>query len=110
MFKKVLFVLAIFLGSFAVQAEGGDKAFEAFPNPAVDEVVFHFGDNVAAKGGVISIYNTIGVLVGQVPVGPSLEFRFKIPQQWTPGLYIVTFEDTDGALSTPIKLTIKSTI
>ena len=110
MLKKVLFVLAIVIGSFAVQAKGGDKSLEAYPNPAVDEVVFHFSDDIAAKGGTISIYNTIGGLVGQIPVGPSMEFRFKIPQQWTPGLYIVTFEDTAGALTVPIKLTIKSTI
>ncbi len=110
MLKKVLFVLAVFIGSLAVQAERDDKSFRIYPNPAVDEVIFHFEDDVALKGGTISIYNTIGALVGQIPVGPSLDLRFKIPQQWAPGLYIVTFEDTDGARSVPIKLTIKSTI
>ncbi len=110
MLRRVLFILALFIGSLAVQAGGDDKTFDVYPNPAVDEVVFHFEGDMAIKGGTISIYNTIGVLVGQVPVGPSVDFRFKIPQQWTPGLYIVTFEDTDGALTAPIKLTIKSTI
>lgn len=109
MLKKLFFVVLMALSSISVWAEGEDKTFSVYPNPAVDQVVFHLGE-LAAKGGTITIYNTIGAIIAQVPVGPSTDFVFNIPDSWTPSLYIVTFEDTDGAMSAPIKLTLRSSI
>lgn len=109
MLKKLFFVALLTMSSLSLWAEGEDKSITAYPNPAVDQVVFHLGE-LAAKGGTITIYNTIGAVIAQIPVGPSTDFVFNIPSSWAPSLYIVTFEDTDGAMTQPIKLTIRSSI
>ncbi len=109
MLKKLFFVVLLAVSSLSLYAEGEDKSLSAYPNPAVDQVVFHLGD-LATKGGTITIYNTIGAVIAQIPVGPSTDFVFNIPSSWAPSLYIVTFEDTDGARTQPLKLTIRSSI